>query len=263
MSFVGKSIRLVLNVVPRPILQRVAGWAVPVLGLFYTGKGRECPICGCERRKFLPYGYGKVREDALCPKCLSLERHRMLWHYLMNNKAIRERLESLPIILHIAPEVCLMKEFKRMYKSAPFSYITADLESPLADMHFDVQSIPMKDNNVDIIICNHILEHVESDHKALTEMYRIMRPGGVGIMLAPVDYSRETTFEDDTITDPKQRAEIFGQYDHRRIYGKDYLNRLSAAGFEAEEIDYAAEFSDSVRTKFSFGCDHLYIVRKL
>lgn len=262
MSFVGKSIRLVLNAVPRPILQRVAGWAVPVLGLFYAGKGRKCPICGGEKRKFLPYGYGKVREDALCPKCLSLERHRLLWHYLMNNNSERERIKNLPTILHIAPEVCLMREFKRIYLSAPQNYITADLESPLADMHFDVQQIPMADSSVDIIICNHLLEHVESDHKALKEMYRIMRPGGLGVMLAPIDYTLETTFEDDTITDPKQRAEVFGQYDHRRIYGKDYLERLRAAGFEAFEIDYAAEFSDSDRTKFSFGSDKLYIVRK-
>lgn len=262
MSFVGKSIRLVLNAVPRPILQRVAGWAVPVLGLFYAGKGRKCPICGGEKRKFLPYGYGKVREDALCPKCLSLERHRLLWHYLMNNDSERERIKNLPTILHIAPEVCLMREFKRIYLSAPQNYITADLESPLADMHFDVQQIPMADSSVDIIICNHLLEHVESDHKALKEMYRIMRSGGMGVMLAPIDYTLETTFEDDTITDPKQRAEVFGQYDHRRIYGKDYLERLRAAGFEAFEIDYAAEFSDSDRTKFSFGSDKLYIVRK-
>ena len=260
MGFVGKTIRWVLNTIPRPALQRVAGWAVPVLGLFYAGKGRKCPICGCEKRKFLPYGYGKVREDALCPKCLSLERHRLLWFYLMNNCS--DRIKALPTILHIAPEVCLMNQFKRIYKSAPYSYITADLESPLADMHFDVQSIPMEDNNVDIIICNHILEHVESDSKALSEMYRIMRPGGMGIMLAPIDYSRQTTFEDDTITDPKQRAELFGQYDHRRVYGRDYLKRLSAAGFEAEEIDYAAEFSDYDRTLYSFGCDKLYIVRK-
>jgi SAM-dependent methyltransferase len=263
MSIVGKTIRWVLNTIPRTALQRVADWAVPIVGLLYLGKGRECPICGAQRRKFLPYGYGNVREDALCPRCLSLERHRLLWHYLMNNKSVREKIESLPTTLHIAPEVCLMKEFKRIYSSAPNSYITADLCSPLADMHFDVQSIPMKDSSVDIIICNHILEHVESDSKALSEMYRIMRPGGVGVMLAPVDYTRETTFEDDTITDLKERAEIFGQYDHRRVYGKDYLNRLSAAGFEAVEIDYAAEFSDYDRTRYSFGCDHLYIVRKI
>ena len=150
-----------------------------------------------------------------------------------------------------------------MYRSAPYSYITADLESPLADMHFDVQSIPMEENSVDIIICNHLLEHVESDHKALKEMYRIMRSGGMGIMLAPIDYSRDTTFEDDTITDPKQRAEIFGQYDHRRVYGRDYIDRLRAAGFEAEEIDYAAEFSESEQILHSFGSDHLYIVRKI
>lgn len=234
---------------------------MPIVGLLYLGKGRECSICGAKRRKFLPYGYGKVREDALCPSCLSLERHRLLWHYLMHNH--HDRFDTLPTILHIAPEVCLMKEFKRMYRSAPYSYITADLESPLADMHFDVQSIPMEENSVDIIICNHLLEHVESDHKALKEMYRIMRSGGMGIMLAPIDYSRDTTFEDDTITDPKQRAEIFGQYDHRRVYGRDYIDRLRAAGFEAEEIDYAAEFSESEQILHSFGSDHLYIVRKI
>ena len=254
------AIRWALNHIPRSWLQRLASWAVPIMGIAYLGRGRECPLCGSRRRKFMPYGYVTSREDALCPKCLSLERHRLLWHYLTNVEA--ERFKSLPIILHIAPEVCMMKVFKRIYKSAPYSYITADLCSPLADMHFDVQSIPMEDSSVDIIICNHILEHVESDHKALTEMYRIMRPGGVGIMLAPVDYSRETTFEDDTITDPKERAKIFGQYDHRRVYGKDYTQRLIAAGFEAVEIDYAAQFTDLERTKYSFGCDHIYIVRK-
>ena len=262
MGFVGKSIRLVLNTIPRSVLQRVAEWAVPILGLFYSGKSRRCPICHSEKRKFLPYGYGTVREDALCPNCLSLERHRLLWFYLMNNDATRETIKRQPTTLHIAPEVCLMREFRKIYASKPQNYITADLCSPLADMHFDVQDIPLEDNSVDIVICNHILEHVESDSKALSEMYRIMRPGGFGVMLAPVDYSRETTFEDHSITDPKQRAEIFGQYDHRRIYGKDYLKRLSAAGFEAEEIDYAAQFTDYVRTLYSFGCDHLYIVRK-
>ena len=261
MSFVGKAVRWALNAIPRTALQRVAEWVVPMMGILYLGKGRRCPICGAERRRFMPYGYGKVREDALCPTCLSLERHRLLWLYLMDKHI--DRIKELPTILHIAPEVCMMKQFKQIYSAKPQNYITADLESPLADMHFDVQQIPIADNSVDIIICNHILEHVESDHKALCEMYRIMRPGGMGIMLVPIDYSREVTFEDDTITDPKQRAEIFGQYDHRRIYGKDYLKRLSAAGFEAEEIDYAATFSDYDRTLYSFGCDKLYIVRKV
>ena len=262
MSFVGKAIRWTLNAIPRTVLQRVAGVAIPMLGVLYLGKGRKCPICGAQRRKFLPYGYGKVREDALCPSCLSLERHRLLWHYIMHNESLLAKINSRQTILHIAPEVCLMKKFKQIYTSTPQNYITADLESPLADMHFDVQQIPMEDSSVDIIICNHLLEHVESDHKALWEMYRILRSGGVGIMLAPIDYTRSNTFEDDSITDPKQRAELFGQYDHRRVYGKDYLDRLCAAGFSGEEIDYAAEFSDFDRTHYSFGCDKLYIVRK-
>lgn len=261
MGLIGKTIRWALNAIPRTVLQRVASLAVPVVGVLYLGKGRQCTICNSKRRRFLPYGYGKVREDALCPSCLSLERHRLLWHYLMHNHS--DRFAAQQTILHIAPEVCLMRQFKKIYTSNPKSYITADLESPLADMHFDVQQIPIEDNSVDIIICNHLLEHVESDHKALTEMYRIMRSGGLGIMLAPIDYSREVTYEDNTITDPKQRAELFGQYDHRRVYGLDYLNRLSAAGFEAEEIDYAATFTESERTLHSFGCDKLYIVRKV
>lgn len=262
MSFVGKIVRLALNTIPRPVLQRLAGWAVPLVGLFYRGNGRICPICHSRFRRFMPYGYGPVRQDALCPKCLSLERHRLLWQYLMDQERRERRILLLPTMLHIAPEVCLMRQFKNLYSSKPQNYITADLCSPLADMHFDVQSIPMEDNSVDIIICNHILEHVQSDSKALSELYRIMRPGGVGIMLAPVDYAREKSFEDDTITDPKQRAAIFGQYDHRRVYGRDYIDRLRAAGFKAEEIDYAAQFTNHTRIINGFGCDHLYIVRK-
>ena len=252
------AIRWALNHIPRRWLQRMAGWVVPIMGVAYIGRGRKCPICGARRRKFLAYGYVTQREDALCPKCLSLERHRMIWLWLQRSTTL---FDNHPTLLHIAPEVSLMRHFKRLCRGTT-NYVTADLESPLADMHFDVQQIPMDDQSVDIVICNHLLEHVESDHKALKEIYRIMRHGGMGVMLAPIDYSREKTFEDDTITDPKQRAEVFGQYDHRRIYGRDYLERLRAAGFEAEEIDYAATFTEQQRTLYSFGCDKLYIVRK-
>ena len=255
-------IKYILNHVPRPILQRIAGWAVPIMGLWYVGRGKECPLCGCRRRKFLPYGYVSPREDALCPRCLALERHRLLWLWLIRESDLGRGAMALPRLLHIAPEVALMRKFSKMYASQPLDYITADLESPLADMHFDIQQIPLPDGQFDAVICNHILEHVESDIRALKEMHRIMRPGGLGVMLVPVDYSRETTFEDDTITDPRQRAEVFGQYDHRRVYGKDSPQRLSAAGFEAVEIDYAAQFTDLERTKYSFGCDPIYIVRK-
>ena len=251
-----------LNLFPRSFLQRVAGWAVPVVGLLYIGKGKECPLCGCRRRKFLPYGYVSPRENALCPNCLALERHRLLWLWLLRESDLGRGAVALPRLLHIAPEVALMRKFRKMYSSQPDRYITADLESPLADMHFDVQQIPMGDGEVDTIICNHILEHVEDDIKALRELYRILRPNGWAVILSPVDLEREHTFEDDTITDPKERTCIFGQYDHRRIYGRDYVERLATVGFEVYDIPYKEEFSQKEQELYALPDEHLYVVRK-
>ena len=255
-------IKLILNLIPRPVLQRVAEWIVPVVGLLYLGKGKQCPLCGCQRRKFLPYGYVTSRENALCPNCLSLERHRLLWLWLVRESDIGRGAMALPKMLHIAPEVALMRKFKKMYASTPDRYVTADLESPLADMHFDVQQIPLEAESFDAIICNHIMEHVEDDGKALRELYRIMRRGGWGVILSPVDLEREKTFEDDTITDPAERTRIFGQYDHRRIYGRDYAARLREAGFEVYDIDYKNELSKAEQELYALPADHLYIVCK-
>ena len=255
-------IKFILNLIPRPVLQRVAEWIVPVVGLLYLGKGKQCPLCGCQRRKFLPYGYVTSRENALCPNCLSLERHRLLWLWLVRESDIGRGAMALPKMLHIAPEVALMRKFKKMYASTPDRYITADLESPLADMHFDVQQIPLEAESFDAIICNHIMEHVEDDRKALKELYRIMRRGGRGVILSPVELEHEKTFEDDTITDPAERTRIFGQYDHRRIYGRDYAERLREAGFEVYDIDYKNELSKAEQELYALPADHLYIVCK-
>ena len=259
MGVVGRTIRWTLNALPRTFLQRVAGVCVPMLGLLYIGRARRCPVCGARLRRFLPYGYGTVREDALCPRCLALERHRLLWLWLTRETSL---FEERPVLLHIAPEVCLMRHIERAYADAAERYLTADLESPLAKLHFDVQQIPLESASVDVVICNHLLEHVASDAVALAELHRVMRPGGWGVVLAPIDYSLEQTFEDDSITEPEERARIFGQYDHRRIYGRDYAERLRRAGFDAEQIDYAARFAEHERREFSLGDDHLYIIRK-
>ena len=252
-------IRLILNLIPRPILQRMAGWAVPLLGLVYVGRGRECPVCGTKRRKFLPYGYVTSRENALCPNCLSLERHRLLWLWLQRESDLFERC---PKLLHVAPEVCLMRHLRKAYKGHEVDYVTADLESPLADIHFDIQQIPLADNSFDVIFCNHIMEHVEDDLRAMRELYRVMSHGGWGVVLSPVELSRQNTFEDDTITDEAERTRIFGQYDHRRVYGRDYADRLRSVGFEVEDLDYAATFTEEDRQRFALPVDHLYIVRK-
>ena len=208
-----KLIRWSLNHIPRPVLQRIAGWAVPAAGLLYKGRGVECPVCGAKYRKFMPYGYVQSRPNALCPKCLSLERHRLLWLYLTRETDL---LTAFPRTLHIAPEVCIMRHLKPHFRPHPGQYVTADLESPLADIHFDVQQIPLADDSVDVVICNHILEHVADDRKALRELHRILKPGGWGIVLSPVDRDYERTYEDDSITDPDERTRIFGQYDHQR-----------------------------------------------
>ena len=252
-------VRWSLNHIPRAWLQRLAGWAVPVMGVAYMGRGRECPICGSRRRRFLPYGYVRSREDALCPRCLSLERHRMLWLWIERESDLMQRL---PRLLHIAPEVSLMKHFRRLYRGTE-GYITADLESPLADMHFDVQDIPLADRSVDVVICNHLFEHVADDRLAMRELYRIMRHGGWGIMVVPEDRTREHTFEDDSITDAAERTRLFGQYDHRRIYGRDYDERLREAGFVVERVDYAAKLTADERSRYAVAGDDLVIVRKM
>lgn len=252
-------IRFILNAIPRPILQRMAGWAVPLLGLLYVGRGRECPVCGTKRRKFLPYGYVTSRDNALCPNCLSLERHRLLWLWLQRESDLFDRR---PRLLHVAPEVCLMRHLRKAYKGHEEDYVTADLESPLADLHFDIQHIPLADESFDVVFCNHIMEHVENDLQAMREIHRVMRRGGWGVILSPVELERKKTFEDDSITDEAERTRIFGQYDHRRVYGCDYADRLREVGFEVEDLDYAAMLTAEERERYALPKDHLYIVRK-
>lgn len=252
-------IRWTLNRVPRPVLQRVAGWAVPVIGLFYRGNRVKCPVCGSKFRKFLPYGYETSRDNALCPECLSLERHRLLWLYLTRETDL---LSVFPRTLHIAPEVCIMRHLKPHFAAHPGQYVTADLESPLADLHFDIHHIPLDDNSVDVILCNHLLEHVADDRQAIRELHRVMKSGGWGIVLSPVEPDYEQTYEDDTITDPEERRRVFGQYDHRRVYGADYPDRLREAGFEVADIDYAVSLTEAERMRYALSTDHIYMVYK-
>ena len=255
-------IKYILNTIPRPMLQRMAGWAVPLLGLLYVGRGKECPVCGCRRRKFLPYGYVVQRENALCPNCLALERHRLLWLWLIRESDLGRGAIALPRMLHIAPEVALMRRLRKMYDATPERYVTADLESPLADMHFDIQHIPLEDESFDAVIANHILEHVEDDRLAMRELCRIMRRGGWGVILSPIDEGRENTFEDDSIIDEQKRTRVFGQYDHRRIYGRDYADRLREAGFEVYVIDYKESFNHREQELYALPDEKLYVVRK-
>ena len=143
--------------------------------------------------------------------------------------------------MHFAPEQAFYKRFRKMKH---LEYVTTDLNSPLADVKADICDLPFKDNEFDIILCNHVLEHIPDDTKAMQELYRVMKPGGYGIFQIPQDVKRAVTFEDDTITDKDERAKIFGQYDHVRIYGRDYFDKLRSIGFEVEEVDYTAKLTE-------------------
>ena len=111
-------------------------------------------------------------------------------------------------------------------------------------------SLPFNDNSFDVIFCNHVLEHVQDDTKAMKELFRVMKKGGMGIFQVPQDLNRDITFEDNSITDPKERAKIFGQYDHVRVYGRDYFDKLRSIGFNVEEVNYSQKISSELLSRY-------------
>ena len=239
-----KIFKQILNLIPRPILIRLSYAVRPVLAFFLKGNTFIDPIDGKSFKSFLPYGYGKQRNNALSPSTLSLERHRLLWLYLKNET---DFFTASKRVLHFAPEQCFLKRFRALNN---LDYTTTDLESPIADVKADICNLPFEDDSYDVILCNHVLEHIPDDTKAMQELYRVLKPGGMGIFQIPQDLNRVTTFEDDSITDKNERAKIFGQYDHVRIYGHDYFDKLRSIGFKVQEIDYTATLTNDETARY-------------
>lgn len=263
-----KAFKFILNTIPRPILIRLSIVVRPILAFMLKGNRFTDPIDGKSFSMFLPYGYGTQRNNVLSPSTLSLERHRLLWLYLKNetdffqsgldsdspvtkNKRIKLRKDtetsSALKVLHFAPEQEFYKRFK---KQANLYYTTTDLLSPLADVKADICNLPFEDDTYDIIFCNHVLEHIPDDTKAMEELYRVLKPGGMGIFQIPQDLSRAVTFSDDSIVDQKERAKIFGQYDHVRVYGRDYFDKLRSIGFKVIEEDYTNKIAPELVEKY-------------
>ncbi len=233
-----KLFKIFLNLIPRPWLIRASYWMRPLIAWWYRGDRYKDPIDGKSFKCFLPYGYGKMRQNVLSPSTLSLERHRLLWLYLQKETTLFEHPPTQ--LLHFAPEQCFYDRFR---ESDAIQYTTTDLNSPLADVKADICDLPFEDNKFDMVLCNHVLEHIPNDQKAMQELYRVLKPGGMAILQIPLENNREVTFEDDTITDRKERARIFGQYDHVRVYGMDYFERLAEVGFEVQAVDYTNKLS--------------------
>lgn len=215
-----------------------------MMAFFLRGNKYTDPIDGKSYRKFLPYGYENVRENVLAPGTLSLERHRLFWLYLKNETSFFSEKHN---VLHFAPEQAFLKRFRKLKN---IDYTTTDLNSPIADVKADICNLPFEDNQFSFIICNHVLEHIPDDTKAMQELYRVLAPNGTAIVQVPYDKNREITFEDDSITDSKERAKIFGQYDHVRVYGMDYFEKLGSVGFKVEAVDYTATLSEEEIEKY-------------
>lgn len=268
-----KLIRLVLSYVPRKYIQRVAHIVTPMLGVFYRGNKVECPVCGAHYDHFMPYGYVVSRENALCPSCMALERHRLLWLYLERESGLFSSSAGMgdgsdsvtdsstaKKVLHVAPERCFISRLEK--RLGLKNYITADLESPLARVKANIEALPFENSSFDLVICNHILEHVDNDIKALSEIFRVLRPRGRAILMCPINYEREKTYEDPSIVDPLEREKHFGQKDHLREYGRDYPQRIEKVGFRAESIDYIKTLNNNEITRYGLRSEIIYIGSK-
>jgi SAM-dependent methyltransferase len=240
--------------VPRKYLQLFSGVGLKFLGFVYRGNAVQCVVCQRQYKQFLPYGRLRSRPNALCPNCLSLERHRLMQLYLQEKTNF---FKSALHVLHIAPEHCFMKPFEAQHGAG---YITADIESPLAKVKMDIHTMPFADNHFDVVLCNHVLEHVRDDRQALAEIKRVLKPGGWAILLVPfINPIPDVTFSDNSITDARERERIFGQADHVRKYGHDYAARLAQAGFTVDADRFA--FSLDTDTTFRLGLSPEVIYR--
>lgn len=224
----------------------------PLRGIVLRGDNNHCPICGGDFVTFLPYGVRK-RPNAQCPRCGALERQRMIWLF-----AAQRGLFGPPQrLLHVSPEKILFKKFSadKRIDYVPIDKFDPGYRYPKGTQNVDITDIPYPDAHFDAIICVHVLEHVPDDHLAMTELCRVLKPGGWAIIQVPLDKKRETTYEDFSITTPEGRERAFGQPDHLRWYGRDYAARLRRAGFEVEVVDFTGQMPEKDQNRYGLPQD--------
>lgn len=229
----------------------------PLLDIYYglratglKGNDVQCPVCGSSFRSFI--------KGHICPRCGSGQRHRLLYLFLQQRTDFFTRPHR---VLHFAPEHCF---YKRLKEIPGIDYISGDLNSPRAMLKIDMTSIQFPDNHFDVVISSHVLEHIPDDAAAMQELVRVVKPGGWSIHQAPIDYSREKSYEDDSITTDEGRLNHFGHIDHKRIYGRDYKERLKAAGFHVTEDLFVQGFSLADQQRLGLDAkERIYFCRKL
>ncbi len=205
--------------------------------VLYFGSSRHCTVCNRSSRKFLSFGVFP-RPDAQCPQCSSLERHRLAIVFLRERTDLFDGLQKR--FLHIAPERCFVRMFS---EAAGAGYLTADLLKTEVMESMDITDISWPDGSFDVIYCSPVLEHVVDDCQAMRELCRVLAPSGWAMLNVPI--TANETYEDPSVTDPTERVRQFGQKGHVRRYGPDYMDRLTAAGFDVTRISAGDLVSDA------------------
>lgn len=240
-----------------------------IFPLFNRGKNFYCPICDRYFGKLVSDGLdlpifkekqivgGGFYKNALCPVCLSDQRERLAYLYLKNKTNI---FNSNLKVLHIAPERNIKKKLQENKK---IDYTSFDKVSDWADLKGDVMNMSFENDSFDVVICNHVLEHVDDDIKAISEIYRILKPNGWAMLQVPIALDLDTKFEDYNIKTEKDREKFYAQKDHQRLYGKDYDNILENLGFKVDIVDLQAEIGqDSIKNYVLFENEKIYIANK-
>lgn len=183
----------------------------------------------------------------------------MLWLYLEKKTNLFESQKGT--LLHIAPETCLMEKFTDRFGEGG-DYLTADISSGDAMIKMDITRIQYPHESFDYILCSHVLEHVLDDRKAMRELYRVLKHDGWAILMVPIADSL-TTYEDPSIVDPAERELAFGQYDHVRLYGHDFIDRIAEAGFKVEKTGVSDLATGAEALKMGLKkSDHIFFCTK-
>ena len=212
--------KIAKNILPKHFLTQQEDLLRTCISVAYVGKQHQCSICHFKMKKFIALN----NADNLCPRCGSLSRSRRLYTLL------KEELSLNPErVLHFSPPSCLVKALKKVLQG---TYVTSDFAGEFtADKHYDITQISAPDHLYDVIICYHVLEHIEQDSKAMQELYRVLKPGGKCFIQTP--FKDGSIYENPAIKTAEERLQHFGQADHVRIYSVEGLEkRLEKAGFK-------------------------------
>ena len=263
------------NIIPRKLGYQLKNIRSVVRGYLYKGDQYYCPICRHSFKTMLPGGFdlpvikeqeivgGGYRQNNICPRCQSTDRDRLVYLYLKENTAFFTAPQQ---VLHVAPEQSLFRVFSKLPNltyTAGTKYQEGFYYSDELPV-IDLRALSYNDNTFDFVIANHVLEHIKEEGKVLDEIFRVLKPGGIAILQVPIANKLQTTFEDPTILTKSDREKYYGQFDHVRLYGTDYPDRLSAVGFVVTKTKPGVKswpMTDAERYALN-GNEYLYVATK-